>query len=216
VLERPLDSKSEDGRNVLSSGRRLPTRQVNHTIQPLQLDCGGFFLGLKQWPVRFASITSRRKQTNWKSKFALKILFVKSREPQQFDQMPNIDTGQMGEQFAVSHLRERGYQILAVRERDASGEIDIIANDNNSETIVFVEVKTLRTAKPGHPAERVDYRKQQQITRAALRYLKRNQSLDTKSRFDVIAIRWPRNAKEPTEIRHFISAFEATDDYQFF
>ena len=64
MLERPLDSKSEDARNGLSSGRRLPTRQVTHTIQPLQFDCGGFFLGLKAAvrPLRFNYIEEKTNE----------------------------------------------------------------------------------------------------------------------------------------------------------
>ncbi len=79
-----------------------------------------------------------------------------------------------------------------------------------------MEVKTLRSKKPGHPADRVDREKQRQLSRLALRYLKRNGLLDVKSRFDVIAIYWPGRTRKPTKVRHFISAFDSVGDYQFF
>ena len=81
--------------------------------------------------------------------------------------------------------------VVGESEEDRLGEIDLIAIDRRSNTIVFVEVKTLATTKPGHPAERVDEAKQARITRAAMRYLKRKQLLGIAARFDVVAVWWP-------------------------
>lgn len=90
--------------------------------------------------------------------------------------------------------------------RTRGEEIDLVAVDGR--TIVFVEVKTRRGSRFGHPTEAVDERKQKKLTRGALVYLKRHQLLEYKSRFDVIAIVWPPEAKRPT-IEHFIDAFPA-------
>ena len=127
-----------------------------------------------------------------------------------------IHAGQQGEAHAADYLTANHYHIIALGERDKGGELDIIAEDQTRDTLVFVEVKTLRTEKTGNPSDRVDTRKQQKITRAALRYLKRKQLLHRKCRFDVIGIRWPKGAEKPSEVRHFICAFEASDDYQIF
>ena len=124
--------------------------------------------------------------------------------------------GQAGERHAAQYLRRKGYHIITLQERDFLGELDIIAFDKSSSTLVFVEVKTLCSSKPGHPADKVDFRKQQKITRAALRYLKRNNLLGARARFDVISIRWPYGHDEPSELSHFISAFEASGNYQLF
>jgi putative endonuclease len=75
-------------------------------------------------------------------------------------------------------------------------------------TIVFVEVKTRRGSRYGHPTEAVDERKQRRITRGALVYLKRHGLLEYKSRFDVVAVIWPDPSKRPT-MEHFIDAFPA-------
>ncbi len=82
--------------------------------------------------------------------------------------------------------------------------------------MIFVEVKTFASLKPGHPADRVDEEKQKRVTKAALRYLKRHKLLECRCRFDVIAIWWPEGAKEPTRIEHYPGAFEATGVTGFF
>jgi len=106
--------------------------------------------------------------------------------------------------------------VVAESESDRGGEIDIIAVDRRKRQIIFVEVKTLATTKPGHPAERVDENKQGRITRAALRYLKRKRLLGTPCRFDVIAIWWPGDAQRPTRMEHYEAAFEAAGDGQLY
>ncbi len=122
--------------------------------------------------------------------------------------------GRRGEQFAARLLRQKGLVIVAESESDRAGEIDLIAADRKNQSLVFVEVKTLQTEKPGHPADRVDSNKQARITRAALRFLKRRQLLETPCRFDVVAIWWPKGQSEPTRVEHYESAFEATGDFQ--
>ncbi len=79
--------------------------------------------------------------------------------------------GDRGERAAVRFLKKQGYRILAKQHRNQFGEIDIIAQDGD--TNVFVEVKTRTTEKDGQPFEAVDRRKQEKITRAALAWLNR-------------------------------------------
>ncbi len=106
-------------------------------------------------------------------------------------------------------LRQKGLRVVAESESDRAGEIDLIAIDRRLKTIIFVEVKTLATTKPGHPAERVDEVKQTRITRAALRYLQRNRLLGARCRFDVVAVWWVGDSEVPQRIEHYPSAFEA-------
>jgi putative endonuclease len=123
---------------------------------------------------------------------------------------PDAKIGVRGEQVAARLLRKKGLVVVAHGEADRGGEIDLIAIDRRKNLIVFVEVKTLATTKPGHPADRVDETKQGQITRAALRYLRRQSMLNVRSRFDVIAVWWPNDLQMPEKIEHYESAFEAT------
>lgn len=128
--------------------------------------------------------------------------------------------GKRGEQAAAIALRRKGYHILAAGESDRGGEIDLIALDRSGRqqpTLVFVEVKTHGTTRPGHPAERVDDDKQQRLTRAALRYLKRHRLLEHRARFDVVAVWWTDPAApSPERIEHLINAFDAAGSGQFF
>lgn len=123
--------------------------------------------------------------------------------------------GRRGEQAAARLLRQKGLTIVSLSESDRAGEIDIIAADRRTKTLIFVEVKTLQTTLPGHPADRVDDQKQARITRASLRFLKRRRLLGTPSRFDVVAVWWPTGHEDPSRIEHYEHAFEATGDAGF-
>lgn len=121
--------------------------------------------------------------------------------------------GEMGEAQAARFLRRRGYTIVARGTRDSVGEIDLIAV--RQRTIVFVEVKTRRSARDEHPAEAVDLRKQQRLAHCALRFLKQRDLLEYPARFDVVAITWPPSARLP-EIEHIENAFEPPGVGQWF
>ena len=121
--------------------------------------------------------------------------------------------GERGELAAARFLRRKGYRIVAHRDRDLLGELDLVAVDGRA--IVFVEVKTRQSHRWGHPREAVDDAKQRRITRAALAYLKRHHLLEQAARFDVIAVTWPPGAREPI-IEHYPHAFAPTGRWQFF
>lgn len=113
--------------------------------------------------------------------------------------------GNRGERAAARFLRQAGFRILQRNARSQFGEIDLICREG--ETLVFVEVKTRTSQHFGHPAEAVDRRKQRQLTRAALAWLKRRGWTECACRFDVIAITW-EPGQSPV-IEHFRNAFEA-------
>ncbi len=91
----------------------------------------------------------------------------------------------------------KGYKIVARGLRLRGGELDLVAVDGR--TVVFVEVKTRRTEQFGRPAEAISPPKQRYLTRAALFYLKRHGLLEYGSRFDVVAVFWPREGKTPED-----------------
>lgn len=78
-------------------------------------------------------------------------------------------TGNTGEALAAIYLSEKGYDILHRNWRHARWEVDIIADKNS--ILHFVEVKTRRTRKFGHPEEQVDKKKIQNLLNAAEAYL---------------------------------------------
>jgi putative endonuclease len=68
---------------------------------------------------------------------------------------PRRALGRLGEQLAADHLERLGFTILARNARTRHGEIDLIAFDGHTKTLVFVEVKT-RSAGFGGRAVRPD------------------------------------------------------------
>ncbi len=94
--------------------------------------------------------------------------------------------GKRSEKLAVSFLERRGYKILETNYRSKNGEIDIIAKERG--TIVFVEVKARSSHRFGSPKGAVTPAKQRKISMAALEYLKQSDQMETRARFDVVAI----------------------------
>lgn len=126
---------------------------------------------------------------------------------------PVASLGQRGERAAERLLKRQGYQIVRRGYRSTAGEIDLIAVDGR--TVVFVEVKTRTSHDAGHPAEAVDRRKQERLTRLALAFLKHHALLEHAARFDVVAITWPAGSRRPT-IEHLPNAFEPIGRGQMF
>jgi putative endonuclease len=120
--------------------------------------------------------------------------------------------GDEGERLAARHLRRGGMKILMRQARSQIGEIDLVGLDGD--TIVFIEVKSRRMCFEGSPAEAVDGRKQRQLTRTALAWLKRRGLLEHRTRFDVVAVDW-QGAARPV-ITHYRDAFEASEFRQMY
>ncbi len=94
--------------------------------------------------------------------------------------------GQSSEQMAAQFLRRNGYQILECNYRTQAGEIDIIARHKGA--LVFVEVKARRSGSYGDPKYAITPAKRRKISMAALIYLKVNNAMDRRARFDVVTV----------------------------
>jgi putative endonuclease len=115
--------------------------------------------------------------------------------------------GREGEDAAAGYLQAKGYKILDRNFQIREGEIDLIAKSDD--TLVFVEVKTGRSNSFGHPADKVDLRKQRRMVKAASAYLQKEEIDDMDCRFDVIAIRITRNTPI---VEHIQDAFQIDPD----
>lgn len=113
--------------------------------------------------------------------------------------------GALGEALARIWLRERSWLILDANWRSRHGELDVVAMTPHR-TIVFVEVKTRRTALYGAPEEAVGAAKQANLRRAATQWLaERGARLPHAGvRFDVLALRVGRDG---VDVRHIPEAF---------
>ena len=95
-------------------------------------------------------------------------------------------------------MLERGLEILARNVTCAGAELDLIARD--SETIVFVEVRSRADDLRGHPLETVDARKRSRLRRGATGWLVKQDLWERVAiRFDVVTlvgddIEWLQNA----------------------
>lgn len=102
----------------------------------------------------------------------------------------NIQKGKEGEKKAENYLKEQGYVIVCRNWRARRGEIDRIAEKD--ETLVFAEVKTL----PASTLETVEHVlggiKQKKIIETAKRFLLENrQYSNSYIRFDVLIVDVP-------------------------
>lgn len=99
------------------------------------------------------------------------------------------EVGAWGEQLAVEHLRERGLQILARNWRCRRGELDVIAVDPATDTLVFVEVKTRTGDGYGGLAEAVTPQKLGRLRMLAGLWLAAQDRRWAAIRIDVIRVR---------------------------
>lgn len=98
-----------------------------------------------------------------------------------------LNLGKKGEELAADYLIKSGYRIVERNYRCVFGEIDIVAEDGD--TLVFIEVKSRRSANYGVPQLAVGYRKQKKISTVALNYIEERQKHGRSARFDVVSIR---------------------------
>ncbi len=115
---------------------------------------------------------------------------------------PHLQRGRAAEDLAAKHLTAQGLRILARNYRVVGGEIDLIAR--HGAELVFVEVRSRRSAAFGTAAETVTHAKRRRILLAAQHYLvSLGQRTPPPCRFDIVSITgavdtehldWLRNA----------------------
>ena len=100
--------------------------------------------------------------------------------------MKKVKFGKYGEDLACRYLEKQGYKILERNFRIRGGEIDIIAQD--SQTLVYVEVKTRTSYRFGYPEEAVTPFKLRFLKKAAKFYQNARKNLPELERIDVVAV----------------------------
>jgi putative endonuclease len=103
-------------------------------------------------------------------------------------------TGSFGEGLAAEHLTRKGFDILHQNWRHGHWEVDIIGVKDG--VLHFIEVKTRRTKKFGHPEDAVSKKKIQNLINASEEYLYLFPQWQ-RIQFDILAITLLRN--EPGE-----------------
>lgn len=95
--------------------------------------------------------------------------------------------GRWGEEKAYQYCCKLNYTIVARNFHSLWGEIDIIAQEQ--QTLIFIEVKTRKQRYLGTAAQAVSYHKQKRLWQTALYYLNLYPKMnDLACRFDIIEI----------------------------
>jgi putative endonuclease len=114
--------------------------------------------------------------------------------------LTRAEIGALGERLATEHLTASGLRILARNWRCRYGELDVIAADPTTNTVVFVEVKTRTGDGFGGLAHAVTEQKARRLRRLAGLWLATQERRWSGVRIDVIGVRIGR-CRTP-EIRH--------------
>lgn len=115
-------------------------------------------------------------------------------------------SGAWGEAIAAEYLRKKHYKIISTNYRSRFGEIDLIAV--NKKYLVFVEVKTRKSADFAMAREFVGFSKQNRLRATAEIYLSAFPT-SLQPRFDVIEIYAPQGVETADpQINHMEGAFE--------
>jgi putative endonuclease len=99
--------------------------------------------------------------------------------------------GNVGEDVACEYLVSLGYRILSRNFYSRYGEIDIVAQD--SEALVFFEVKSYSMGSYIHPLESVTVAKQQRMIKTIQCYLVKNNMETLFKRIDLLVVQAPQS-----------------------
>ena len=113
-----------------------------------------------------------------------------------------MKVGKIGEDISANYLIKHGFSIISRNFHSRYGEIDIICE--NSDYIIFVEVKTKKSSTSSCARERVDFHKQLKILKTIETYFSNNE-VDKQPRIDVIEVILFKNK---FEINHIENAFD--------
>lgn len=120
--------------------------------------------------------------------------------------MTKREMGNKGEDAVCRYIEKYGYRIVERNFVCKKGEIDIIAE--NDDTIAFIEVKSRKEDSMVSGAEAVNYTKKMRIIKTAAYYTYKN-PLTKQPRFDIAEVILKNNI--PSVLRYYKSAFDMTD-----
>lgn len=119
--------------------------------------------------------------------------------------MKSREIGDIGEQTVCDYLHKNGYEIIKRNFTVKGGEIDIIAEKND--TVCFVEVKTRKLGALSSGEEALTSAKRKHIIYAAKRFLT-TLAVVPKCRFDVAVVE-TKNEKV-VKLKYYVNAFDTS------
>ncbi|MEY3733425.1 MAG: hypothetical protein RL347_784 [Actinomycetota bacterium] len=100
----------------------------------------------------------------------------------------NLQRGRWGEDLAARHLERIGLTVLDRNWRCRTGEIDIVAADSGTGTVIICEVKTRSTEDFGSPLAAITPRKLRRLRSLASEWMREHGASAQAIRIDVIGI----------------------------
>lgn len=116
--------------------------------------------------------------------------------------------GREGEAIAAAHLEDAGWTVLERNYRAGRNEVDLIVG--RGRTVAFVEVKSRRGTRYGHPLEAITRHKRGEIAKVARAWVRARGGLRGLSlRFDAVAVSFGSapEAREAPHIEHVADAW---------
>lgn len=116
--------------------------------------------------------------------------------------------GAWGEKVAEEYLRHKGYSILDRDWHYGHKDIDVVAYEDDTNTLVIVEVKARHNENVTTALQAVDKEKRKNLVRSAFAFAKSTEHFFPYIRFDVITI---VGSRENYELQHYKGAFKPGD-----
>ena len=120
------------------------------------------------------------------------------------DMAEHNDLGRWGEDVAVAYLERKGYTVVERDWRSGHRDLDIIALNEEGDTLAFVEVKARRNRMFTDPVDAVGYQKIHNLQQAANHFVK-FRHVNQNIRFDIVTVVGTPDM-EP-EVEHIENAF---------
>lgn len=112
--------------------------------------------------------------------------------------------GAWGEQVACAHVEGLGWQVLERNWRCDAGELDIVAHDPATRTLVFIEVKTRAGSGFGQPLEAITRAKQQRLRNLAVHWLRAHDQHPPAARIRIDGIGVLKQGERAPRIDHAV------------
>ena len=138
------------------------------------------------------------------------------------DEPEHLRRGRLGERAAKAFLQKKGMKFLVANFRSTRGEIDLIFRagstadniftGNETDCLVFVEVKTRSSERWTRPAAAVDARKKRLLSATAMDYVRLLKDPRVKLRFDIVEVLLADGAVG--EIRHLPNSFTLASPFR--
>ncbi len=96
--------------------------------------------------------------------------------------------GRLGEELAAGLLQEQGCEVLARNWRCSEGEIDVVARELSTGTVIFCEVKCRRGLGFGDPLEAITWAKLRKLRQLAAIWCQQSEPRPTAVRIDAVGV----------------------------